>query len=102
MPYAMRHTVTGTLLACAQRNGYELAYYGLLLWEEAPGEAEKRSSLVRAGVGPGHPAADAADWEAVLLSGHETKMANVKLRNDPRRTVRFRDGRIEAESSTEQ
>lgn len=37
-------------------------------------------------------------WAPVLLSEHEAKLANVRLRNDPGLRVFLRDGRLEAEA----
>ncbi|MFD0670213.1 hypothetical protein [Cohnella sp. GCM10027633] len=94
MPYVMKHAASGTLLSYAQRNGYSLAYYGLRLWEESPSDAEMAESLAEAGIAPGDPGGELREWEPLSLSEHEAKMANVKLRNDPRRVVAYREGAI--------
>ncbi|WP_239614453.1 PDZ domain-containing protein [Cohnella mopanensis] len=99
MPFGLKHTTTGTLLACVQRNGYKLAYYGLLLWEHPPELLEVSEALAEAGIAPGDEAGEVGDWEAQELSEHEAKIANVKLRNDPRRVVYYRDGVIAAAES---
>ncbi|TFE24861.1 hypothetical protein [Cohnella luojiensis] len=92
MPYMMRHSPTGTLLACVQRNGYKLAYYGLLLWDEPPSSAQMAEALAGAGIERADPAGQLEDWLPLELTEHEAKMANVKLRNDPSRVVAYRDG----------
>lgn len=97
MPYVMKHAASGTLLSYAQRNGYSLAYYGLRLWEERPGEAQMAEALAEAGIGPGDAGGELGEWEPISLSEHEAKMANVKLRNDPRRVVAYREGAIVAQ-----
>ncbi|MFC5467580.1 hypothetical protein ACFPPD_02550 [Cohnella suwonensis] len=96
MPYAMRHAPSGTLLAVVQRNGYKLAYYGLVLWEQRPEEAHMAEALAEAAIEPGDAAGRLSDWEAMELTEHEAKMANVKLRNDPRRVVYYRNGILAA------
>ncbi|XID94712.1 hypothetical protein ACF3MZ_09435 [Paenibacillaceae bacterium WGS1546] len=96
MPYALRHTATGTLLSGVQRNGYKLAYYGLIFWESPPEPAQIAEALAEARIAPDDPAGRIADWEALELTEHEAKMANVKLRNDPRRVAFYRDGAIGA------
>jgi len=96
MPYVMKHTSTGTLLACVQRNGYKLAYYGIVIWEHAPPSLTQMSeALAEAEIRPDDPAGRVQDWEPLQLSEHEMKMANVKLRNDPRRVVSYRDGLLQ-------
>lgn len=94
MPYVLKHAATGTLLACIQRNGYELAYYGVLLWEHPPSPAQRSEALAEAGVSPNDEAGRVEDWEPLKLTEHEAKMANVKLRNDPRRVVAYRNGSL--------
>ncbi len=94
MPYALKHSPTGTLLACVQRNGYKLAYYGLLLWENDPSPEQISEGLAEAGIEPNDPAGKLEDWEPLELSEHDAKMANVKLRNDPARVVAYREGVI--------
>jgi hypothetical protein len=44
-------------------------------------------------------AGERGGWAIVELSEHEAKMANVKLRNDPRRIVYYRDGQLGAASA---
>ncbi|MFC5403640.1 hypothetical protein [Cohnella soli] len=96
MPYVMRHAPSGTLLAAVQRNGYQLAYYGLVLWEQCPEEARMAEALAQAAIEQGDAAGRLSDWETLELTEHEAKMANVKLRNDPRRVVSYRDGVLAA------
>jgi hypothetical protein len=98
MPYVMKHSATGTLLACVQRNGYKLAYYGILIWEQLPSQAQMSEALLEAAIEPDDPAGRIEDWETLQLTEHEMKMANVKLRNDPQRVVAYRDGSLIAES----
>jgi hypothetical protein len=95
----LRHSATGTLLACRQTNGYELDYYGILLWEEAPPLQETVKALSRSGAAASDIGGDTGAWAIVELSEHEAKMANVKLRNDPRRIVYYRDGQLGAASA---
>lgn len=98
MPFVLKHTATGTLLACVQRNGYELAYYGVLLWDEIPSPAQMSEALAEAGISPDDEAGRVQDWMPLELTEHEAKMANVKLRNDPRRVVSYRDGILAAQT----
>jgi len=95
MIYAVQEKASGRLLACSQINGYGLPYYGILLWESAPEEAEIAEALARAAV-------DSApeSWLPVELIEHQAKMANVKLRNDPGRQV-FLQGDALVASRTE-
>lgn len=110
MPYALRESGTGQLLACMQVNGYQLAYYGVRLWESVPDEAAIQEALAAAGVGGLQPEAGGSDlladagaanalvalWQPVDLTEHQAKMANVKLRNDPRRRVFLQDNVLTA------
>ncbi|MFC4597909.1 hypothetical protein [Cohnella hongkongensis] len=100
MPYALRHSATGTLLARVQRNSYKLEYYGIVQWESAPAAPAVAEALALAGVPPEHEAGRLDAWETILLSEREAKLANVKLRNDPRRTVHYRDGVIGATAAS--
>ena len=91
MIYALQNKETGELLACAQVNGYRLPYFGILLWDSQPEEAEVADALTRAGrTGP------SVNWQPIELSEHQAKMANVKLRNDARRQIFLRDGNLTA------
>jgi len=53
-------------------------------------------ALAEAGIAPDGEGGKLSDWEPLSLSEHEAKMANVKLRNDPKRVVVYRDGIITA------
>lgn len=94
MPYVMKHALSGTILSSVQRNGYSLAYYGIRLWEDVPLPVQMAEALAEAGIAPGEAGGELDEWEPLALSDHEAKMANVKLRNDPRRVVAYRDGAI--------
>jgi len=98
MSYALRHSDTGTLLASLQRNGYKLDYYGIVQWEDVPTPLAVAEALAEAGVSPESEAGKLEAWEAIRLTEHEAKMANVKLRNDSRRIVYYRDGTLGAET----
>lgn len=99
MPYVLKHSATGTLLACVQRNGYKLAYYGIVLWEDKPSALQMAEALVEAAIDPEDAAGRITAWEPLKLTDHEMKMANVKLRNDPSRVVAYRDGLLTAASA---
>lgn len=92
MIYALRNELTGELLACPQVNGYRLPYYGILQWDQPPGEAEAADALKRAG----RDTEPVANWLPAELSEHQAKMANVKLRNDDKRQVSLKDGALAA------
>lgn len=94
MPYAVKQSNTGQLLACSQVNGYGLPYYGIVLWEEAPTQLRISEALALAGLPPDVAVGSLSVWETVELTEHQAKMANVKLRNDPRRTVKLLDGAV--------
>lgn len=144
MPYALMHSATGELLSCSQLNGYQLTYYGIMLWQELPEPEERLAALLRAdryrpdepgggeaagaredaakqdaapgtaGAIAGPPTAkprrldrheaeweqvlELGRWQPVLLSEHEAKLANVRLRNDPGLRVFLREGRLEAKA----
>jgi|GEM_PF-283031 len=125
MPYALKHSGTGELLAARQLNRYRLPYYGLMLWEQPPSEQERFEALLRSERYPLDPAEDAtgasgtprgkarrdrlaAEWERVLelgrwrpepLTEQEARLGNVLLRNDPSLRVYLREGRLVAERS---
>lgn len=94
MPFVMMHRASGTILSCVQRNGYSLAYYGIRLWDDPPEPSRMSEALAEAGISPADEGGELGEWEALSLTEHEAKMANVKLRNDPSRVVYYRDGSI--------
>ncbi|TJY44185.1 hypothetical protein E5161_01975 [Cohnella pontilimi] len=98
MPYTLKHSQTGTLLAGFQVNGYELAYYGIYLWDSEPGAEQISAALSQAGIDAEDAAFQPEQWESFELSEHEAKMANVKLRNDAGRIVYYREGALHAVS----
>jgi hypothetical protein len=101
MPYTMKHSQTGTLLTGFQVNGYELTYYGIFLWEQAPDAEQIAVGLAKAGIDAADAAFQPMQWELLELTEHEAKMANVKLRNDPQRVVYHRNGIFQASSVKE-
>lgn len=94
--YALRWMPTGQLLSCTQVNGYELSYYGIVLWETPPSPARVAEALATAGLSPDDPEGRLDGWEIAELTEHQAKMANVKLRNDPARSVAFIEGEVKA------
>lgn len=96
MPYVMKHSASGTILSYVQTNGYSLAYYGIRLWDDSPEPAQMSEALAEAGVSPIDEGGMLSEWEPCLLTEHEAKMANVKLRNDPKRVVVYRNGKLVA------
>jgi hypothetical protein len=99
MPYVMKHSATGTVLACVQRNGYKLAYYGIVLWEQEPSASQMAEALAEAEIDPEDAIGQISAWEPLKLTDHEMKMANVKLRNDPSRVVAYRNGSLTVTSA---
>lgn len=93
MSYALRDEETGQLAACTQVNGYGLQYYGILLWDEVPQGAEIAEAVARI-----DSTSPAAVWKPVALTEHQAKMANVKLRNDVRRSVYLREQQLIADT----
>lgn len=98
MPFTIKHSQTGTLLAGSQVNGYDLTYYGIFLWERDPEPDQIAEALAKAGIDADDPAFQPEQWETFEVSEHEAKMANVKLRNDPRRVLYHRNGIFHAVS----
>ncbi|THF79497.1 hypothetical protein [Cohnella fermenti] len=111
MPYALRHSVNGELLAGMQTNAHGLPFYGLLLWDEEPGEEKRFDALMGSGrfralspeaiVKERHAAEweqvrDLGRWKFTLLSEQEAKLGNVKLRNDPSLRAYLQDGQVTA------
>ncbi|MBB6636996.1 hypothetical protein [Cohnella thailandensis] len=112
MPYALRHIGTGELLAGKQANAYQLAYYGLLLWDDEPDEEQRFDVLMKSerfrALAPETIIKErhAAEWEQVqelsrwkitLITEQEAKLGNVKLRNDPSLRIFMRGGQLLAE-----
>ncbi|MCZ8515994.1 hypothetical protein O9H85_27055 [Paenibacillus filicis] len=78
MPYLLRQTQTGEILACVQRNIYRLDYYGVKWWErEEEAEAAREDTLAELGY------EDAYLWRPLHVEEHRLKLCNVKLKNNP-------------------
>lgn len=82
MFYVLRHTQTGEIAACIQKNNYDLDYYGAKQWDnESVAEQEKDHFLSAIGF------ADPHLWETLPVNESRLKIFNVKLKNDPTRKL---------------
>lgn len=82
MFYVLRHTRTGEIAACIQKNNYDLDYYGVKQWDDEPeAEREMHSFLTELGHDDPHM------WQLLNVSESRLKIFNVKLKNDPTRQL---------------
>jgi len=82
VPYVLKHRETGEIAACMLKNVYDLDYFGVKWWD-SPAEASVESARLLAELGR----RDAAMWDVVEIDSSTLKLGNVKLNNDPRRTL---------------
>ncbi|NEN81610.1 hypothetical protein [Paenibacillus elgii] len=97
MPYVLRHTDSGEIAACIQKNVYDFDYFGVKQWEEeGQAAADKHAFLESIGYDNPH------HWHILLIKEDRVKLCNVKLKNDPSRRVRLSgDGQITVHSASE-
>lgn len=82
MFYVLRHTQTGEIAACIQKNNYDLDYYGTKQWDdESAAEREKDVFLSAIGRDASHL------WQILPVNESRLKIFNVKLKNDPTRKL---------------
>lgn len=82
MLYVLRHTQSGEIAACIQKNNYDLDYYGAKHWDdESAAERERDDFLSMTG-------RDDLDlWQLLPVNEGRLKLFNVKLKNDPSRRL---------------
>jgi len=86
LPYICRNRITGQIAAGLMKNVYQFTYYGAWWWDnEKEAEAAMAEDLAQLGL------EGAGEWELVEVSEQRLKIMNVKLNNDPRRTIRMDD-----------
>lgn len=86
MPYVLKHKATGRIFTRMLVNNYQLAYYGTQYWDE-PEDAEREYVSLLSSQGIEEP----SDWGLMELSENQLKLCNVKLKNDPRLSLRWYD-----------
>ncbi|MEK8128425.1 hypothetical protein WMW72_10965 [Paenibacillus filicis] len=92
MSYVLRHTITGEIAACLQKNHYDLSYYGIRQFvSEQEAQELMKGFLQEIGRDDEHR------WLVVYLEEGRVKLGNVKLKNDPsRRLILHAEGNLEA------
>ncbi|HEX7057238.1 MAG TPA: hypothetical protein VF260_08615 [Bacilli bacterium] len=81
MPVILRQKTDGKIFSCILKNIYDLDYYGTRYWDDPKrADAEYADFLQQMNE-------DIGKWELVEIEEHQLKMCNVKLANDPRRSV---------------
>ncbi|WP_072327363.1 MULTISPECIES: hypothetical protein [unclassified Paenibacillus] len=91
MSYVLRHSVTGEIAACLQKNNYDLDYYGIRQWDSEQ-EAQEQKAMFLEQIG--HD--DEHRWLVLHLDESRVKLGNVKLKNDPaRRLIMHPEGTLE-------
>jgi hypothetical protein len=92
MSYVLRHTATGEVAACLQKNNYDLDYYGVRQFASEEEANEQKSAFLRQ---IGHE--DEHRWMVLHWDESRVKLGNVKLKNDPsRRLILHPEGKLEA------
>ncbi|CAG7628245.1 hypothetical protein ACFQI7_15280 [Paenibacillus allorhizosphaerae] len=82
MPYVLRHTQTGEIAACVQRNNYNLDYFGVKQWDQEPVAEQEKHHFLEA-IGEEDPGL----WVPTHADENRVKVFNVKLKNDPSRRL---------------
>lgn len=92
MPYVLKHRKTGEIAACMLKNVYDLDYFGVKWWDsQEAASAEAHRLLAELG------RSDPAMWDVVEIGANDLRLGNVKLNNDPRRTLYMdENGRLRA------
>jgi len=86
LPYIRRNRTTGQIAAGFMKNVYQFTYYGARWWEnEEEAEAAVATDLEELGL------AGTGEWELIEVPEQRLKIMNVKLNNDPRRSIRMDD-----------
>lgn len=86
MPYICRNRITGQIAAGFMKNVYQFTYYGIWWWDnEEEAEAAVEEDLAKLGL------TGTGEWECVEIAEPRLKIMNVKLNNDPGRTL-FMEG----------
>lgn len=89
MPYVLQHNTSRQIYACLLRNGYDLIYYGVKVWEDEDAAVQQLPEFLAS-----QPSLDQDAWTLLDLDEHLLKLCNVKLKNDPRyRCYLGEDGR---------
>ncbi|WP_144028999.1 hypothetical protein [Paenibacillus rigui] len=84
MPLVLKHKITNQIYTCMLVNNYQLAYYGTKYWEgREEAEQQLNSFLASQGI------EDMQAWGLLELSENQLKLCNVKLKNDPRVSLRW-------------
>lgn len=95
MPFVLLHKQSSEIYTCPLINLYNFPYYGTKAWEDRD-EAENEYSafLSERGTAP------VSDWDLFELEEHKLKLCNVKLNNNPKKRLFWRNGTIETQLLT--
>lgn len=89
MPFVLIHKKDRRIYSCPLINIYNLPYYGAKFWDSRE-EAEQEARQFLAAKNESSP----DDWDLLEVEEHRLKVLNVKLGNNPARSVRIdEDGR---------
>ena len=82
MPFVLKHNVTSEIFTCPLINKYDIPYFGTKFWNDIP-EAEQEMNHFLEAQETVHP----EDWELFEVEELQLKLFNVKLNNNPSKSL---------------
>lgn len=82
MPFILRHKPSSEIFTCHLINNYNIPFFGTKFWDY-PFEAEKEYIPFL----ETHQVGQTEEWELVEVEEHQLKLFNVKLNNNPAKSL---------------
>jgi len=82
MPIILRHKPTSEIFTCHLINNYNIPFFGTKFWDSRSDADKEYVTFLEA-----HQVVQTEDWEIVKVDEHQLKLFNVKLSNNPAKSL---------------
>jgi len=82
MPYILRHQPTAEIFTCHLVNNYNIPFFGTKFWDSPIDAQQEYIAFLEA-----HQVKITDEWEIIEVEEHQLKLFNVKLNNNPAKSL---------------
>ena len=82
MPFILKHKPTSEVFTCHLINNYQIPFFGTKFWDQRYEAEQEFVTFLEA-----HQVIRTDEWELIEVDEHQLKLFNVKLGNNPAKTL---------------
>jgi hypothetical protein len=78
MPFILKHAETSEVFTCPLINNYDIPFFGTQFWDHLSQAEQEKEAFLQSRL-----VENPEKWELLEIEEHQLKMFNVKLNNNP-------------------